>query len=152
MEDSRRESTSEKLENIRKKVREKQELVKNHRIYRAIHKAKVFLLGDPVQNQLNKALFEAVAGSHDNWLEWTEGGDQELIEELIADGAKLNYYSKAGNNAFHEACSKGQLTTIQTLLKHFPKQIKNRNKHNRTIPTISKFFAYAKFEICQKLQ
>ena len=57
----------------------------------------------------HKALFEAVSGSHDNWLEWTEGGDQELIEELIADGAKLNYYSKAGNNAFHEACSKGQL-------------------------------------------
>jgi len=65
----------------------------------------------PVSRSLDKALFEAVAGSHDNWLEWTEGGDQELIEELIADGAKLNYYSKAGNNAFHEACSKGQLTS-----------------------------------------
>ena len=62
-----------------------------------------------VSRSLGKALFEAVAGSHDNWLEWTEGGDQELIEELIADGATLNYYSKAGNNAFHEACGKGQL-------------------------------------------
>ena len=57
----------------------------------------------------HKALFEAVSGSHDNWLEWTEGGDQELIVELIEDGAKLDYYNKAGNNAFHEACSKGQL-------------------------------------------
>ena len=62
-----------------------------------------------LSRSLDKALFEAVSGSHDNWLEWTEGGDQELIEELISDGAKLNYYSKAGNNAFHEACSKGQL-------------------------------------------
>ena len=54
MEDKRRQSTSEKLENIRQKVREKQKLVTESPVYRAIHKAKVFLLGDPVQNQLNK--------------------------------------------------------------------------------------------------
>lgn len=101
------------------------------------NKTKLFVFGDPVLKQLNKALFESVAGSHDNWLEWTEGGDQDLIEELIADGATLNYYSDTGNNAFHEACSKGQLQTIQTLLKHFPELIKNRNKHNRSIATIT---------------
>ena len=51
---ARRESTSKKLEDIRQKVREKQKAVTESAVYRAIYKAKVFLLGDPVQNQLNK--------------------------------------------------------------------------------------------------
>ena len=92
-----------------------------------------------VSRSLDKALFEAVAGSHDNWLEWTEGGDQELIEELIADGAKLNYYSKAGNNAFHEACSKGQLTSKSIdKVSHVSKRYKIAYSFRSRVSTFSK--------------
>ena len=37
-----------------------------------------------------------------------------MIEDLIQEGAKLDYYNKAGNNAFHEACGKGQLKSKST--------------------------------------
>ena len=31
------------------------------------------------------------------------------IEQLIENGGNLNYMDENGNNAYHEACNKGQL-------------------------------------------
>ena len=38
-----------------------------------------------------------------------DGGNPEEIEDLINDGANLNFYNKLGNNAFQEACARGQI-------------------------------------------
>ena len=58
---------------------------------------------------LNQALHKAVAGHHNETLGWTEGGDLDEIEQLIENGGNLNYLDENGNNAYHEACNKGQL-------------------------------------------
>ena len=61
------------------------------------------------QKLINESLHKAVAGFHDPTLGWTEGGDLDEIEQLIEQGANLNYLDENGNNAYHEACNKGQL-------------------------------------------
>ena len=61
------------------------------------------------QKELNESLHKSVAGFHDATLGWTEGGDLDEIEQLIEQGANLNYLDENGNNAYHEACNKGQL-------------------------------------------
>ena len=50
-----------------------------------------------------------VEGVHSDTLEWYQGGNPEEIEDLINDGANLNFYNKLGNNAFQEACARGQI-------------------------------------------
>ena len=50
-----------------------------------------------------------MAGFHDPTCGWTEGGDLDEIEQLIEQGGNLNYLDENGNNAYHEACNKGQL-------------------------------------------
>merc|ERR1712190_54437 len=112
------EDLKQKGEQISAKISKSVEKIRSSKMYKIVNKGvnKVKQLvekgqekyeDNQIQIALNKELFEAVAGSHDNWLEWKEGGDQELIEDLIKEGALLKYYSKSGNNAFHEACSKG---------------------------------------------
>ena len=77
------------------------------------------------QKKLNEALLKAVAGYHSETLGWTEGGDLDEIEQLIEQGASLDYVDENGNNAYHEACNKGQLESelsfykmIFTLMSH----------------------------------
>ena len=74
------------------------------------------------------------------------------IEQLIENGGNLNYMDENGNNAYHEACNKGQLDSkdifknrklqfslaIELLLDYFPDALNQRNKYNRTVASISK--------------
>ena len=89
------------------------------------------------QKKLNEALLKAVAGYHSETLGWTEGGDLDEIEQLIEQGASLDYVDENGNNAYHEACNKGQLETIECLLDYFPEVLNQRNKYNRTAASIA---------------
>ena len=60
-----------------------------------------------------------MAGYHSETLGWTEGGDLDEIEQLIEQGASLDYVDENGNNAYHEACNKGQLESELSFYKLF---------------------------------
>merc|ERR1712106_851574 len=59
------------------------------------------------------------------------------VESARIQGANLNYLDENGNNAYHEACNKGQLDTIELLLDYFPEVLNQRNKYSRTVASIT---------------